>query len=60
MSDEEVIVDEIEEVVEEIVYEEEDFDVVVGGTEVKLFGKWSFDDIHVRDVSLQVRLARRG
>jgi len=60
MSDEEVLVDtpaEVEEevVVEEVVYEEADFDdVVPTGTEVKLFGKWSFDEISVRDVSLQV------
>lgn len=36
--------------------EEEDEFVVEGGvaTEVKLFGKWSFDDIEVRDISLVV------
>mmetsp|Transcript_24390 Transcript_24390/g.35664 ORF Transcript_24390/g.35664 Transcript_24390/m.35664 type:complete len:237 (-) Transcript_24390:49-759(-) len=38
-------------------YEEED---VVGGTEVKLFGKWSFDDIEVRDVSLEDYIACKG
>jgi small subunit ribosomal protein S5e len=59
MSDEEVLVDapvEEEEVVaeEEVVYEEQDYDVVETGTEIKLFGKWSFDEISVRDVSLQV------
>ncbi len=33
----------------------EDFDVAVGGgTETKLFGKWSFSDIKVRDISLEV------
>lgn len=40
-----------EEVAEE---EEEDFVPVGGATEVKLFGKWSFDDIEVRDISLVV------
>ena len=28
--------------------------VKTGATEVKLFGKWSFDDIEVRDLSLEV------
>lgn len=33
----------------------EDFDAAVGGgTETKLFGKWSFSDIKVRDISLEV------
>lgn len=46
-----------EEVPEEGEYEEEDEFVAVGGAaEVKLFGKWSFDDIEVRDISLVVRL----
>jgi hypothetical protein len=35
--------------------EEDDFVAVGGATEVKLFGKWSFDDIEVRDISLVVR-----
>lgn len=34
--------------------EEEEFVNVGGATEVKLFGKWSFDDIEVRDISLVV------
>lgn len=34
--------------------EEEDFVAVGGATEVKLFGKWAFDDIEVRDISLVV------
>jgi small subunit ribosomal protein S5e len=39
----------------EVPVEEEDEFVAVGGaTEVKLFGKWSFDDIEVRDISLVV------
>jgi small subunit ribosomal protein S5e len=46
----------IEEPIEEPeeVEEEEDFVAVGGATEVKLFGKWSFDDIEVRDISLVV------
>ena len=44
-----------EEAAAEIPAEEEDEFVAVGGaTEVKLFGKWSFDDIEVRDISLVV------
>lgn len=48
---------------EEPVYEEEEQfeedveeDEIVGGTanEVKLFGKWSFEDIEIRDISLVV------
>lgn len=34
--------------------EEEEFVAVSGATEVKLFGKWSFDDIEIRDISLEV------
>ena len=34
--------------------EEEHFVAVGGATEVKLFGKWSFDDIEIRDISLVV------
>lgn len=43
--------------VEEEEEEDEDFVAVGGGaaTEIKLFGKWSFDDIEVRDISLVVR-----
>ena len=53
---EEAVVDEIAEVEEEAeeldeeIEEEEDF-VAVGATEVKLFGKWSFDDIEIRDIA---------
>jgi len=32
----------------------EDDDYVEAGNEVKLFGKWSFDDVEVRDFSLVV------
>jgi hypothetical protein len=39
---------------EENLEEEEDFVPPGGATEVKLFGKWSFDDIEVRDISLEV------
>lgn len=35
--------------------DEEEFVPAGGVTEVKLFGKWSFDDIEVRDISLVVR-----
>jgi small subunit ribosomal protein S5e len=49
----------IEEVEEEIIEELEDEFVALGGAaEVKLFGKWSFDDIEIRDISLVVRLFR--
>ena len=49
----EEIVEAVEEVVEEIEEEEEEF-VAAGATEIKLFGKWSFDDIEIRDISLEV------
>jgi small subunit ribosomal protein S5e len=39
---------------EENLEEEEDFAPPGGATEIKLFGKWSFDDIEVRDISLEV------
>mmetsp|Transcript_26975 Transcript_26975/g.41364 ORF Transcript_26975/g.41364 Transcript_26975/m.41364 type:complete len:237 (-) Transcript_26975:482-1192(-) len=46
---------------EEPEYAEEDEYVGVGGsTEVKLFGKWSFDDIEVRDISLVDYIACKG
>ena len=48
---EDIVADEEAEEVEED--EEEEF-VAVGATEVKLFGKWSFDDIEIRDISLEV------
>ena len=51
----EEIVDAVEEEVEEIEEEEEDF-AAAGVTEVKLFGKWSFDDIEIRDISLEVSM----
>lgn len=37
--------------------EDDDFVAVGGATEVKLFGKWSFDDIEIRDISLVVSVA---
>lgn len=40
--------------VEQLEAEEEEFVAAGGVTEVKLFGKWSFDDIEVRDISLVV------
>jgi small subunit ribosomal protein S5e len=58
---------EVETPVEETPYEEaapveeegdvdEEFVAAGGATEVKLFGKWSFDDIEIRDMSLEVRI----
>jgi hypothetical protein len=46
----------VEEEPEIAVEEEEEYVAVGGATEVKLFGKWSFDDIEVRDISLVVRV----
>jgi small subunit ribosomal protein S5e len=43
-----------EEHVEPEELEEEEFVQVGGAAEVKLFGKWSFDEIEVRDISLVV------
>lgn len=40
------------------VEEDEEFVAVGGATEVKLFGKWSFDDIEIRDISLEVRACK--
>lgn len=34
--------------------EEDEVAAATGATEVKLFGKWSFDDIEIRDISLEV------
>jgi small subunit ribosomal protein S5e len=56
----------VEVAAEEEVEEEEEEEVPVpaddefvpeisGATEIKLFGKWAFDDIEVRDISLVVR-----
>ncbi len=39
----------------EEVEEEPEFVGDAGGAEIKLFGKWSFDEIEVRDISLEVR-----
>lgn len=50
---EEEIIDAVEEEVEAEEEEEEEF-VASGVTEIKLFGKWSFDDIEIRDISLEV------
>jgi small subunit ribosomal protein S5e len=53
---EEPIVDNPDEVEEPVgIVEEEDFVQIGTTTEIKLFGKWSFDDIEVRDISLVVR-----
>jgi len=40
--------------------EEEEYVDVGAATEIKLFGKWSFDDIEVRDISLVVRIAMKA
>jgi hypothetical protein len=42
-----------------VVEDDEDEELLVGatGTEIKLFGKWSFDDIEVRDISLVVGIS---
>ena len=51
-----------EEVEEEVVEEEEEeeeedaYARLGEATEVKLFGKWSFDDVEVRDISLVVSI----
>ena len=54
--DEEVPED-LSESVDEI--EEEEYVNVGSASEVKLFGKWTFDDIEVRDISLEVCNLRR-
>lgn len=47
-----------EEVAEEVEAEEEEEEYAYAddAPEVKLFGKWSFDDVEVRDISLVVSL----
>jgi hypothetical protein len=35
---------------------EDEFVPIASAPEIKLFGKWSFDDIEVRDISLVVRV----
>lgn len=54
---EEPIVDAPEEVEEplEAPGQEEDFVQIGTTTDIKLFGKWSFDEIEIRDISLVVR-----
>ncbi len=51
---EDIVADEEAEEAEEVEEEDEEEFVGVGATEVKLFGKWSFDDIEIRDISLEV------
>jgi small subunit ribosomal protein S5e len=48
---EETPIEETEEVEEEV-----DFVGEESASEVKLFGKWSFEDIEIRDISMVVRL----
>lgn len=58
---EEPMEDPVEEVEEGDEEEEEEEYVDVGAaTEIKLFGKWSFDDIEVRDISLVVRISMKS
>uniref|UniRef100_A0A7S4N0H9 Small ribosomal subunit protein uS7 domain-containing protein n=1 Tax=Odontella aurita TaxID=265563 RepID=A0A7S4N0H9_9STRA len=40
--------------------EEDEYAAIGGATEVKLFGKWSFDDVEVRDISLVDYIACTG
>lgn len=56
--EEEVDEEEEEEIAPEVAVDEDDEYVpeISGATEIKLFGKWAFDDIEVRDISLVVRL----
>jgi hypothetical protein len=53
----EEVAEEVEEVAEEAeeIADEEDEFVASGAAEVKIFGKWSFNDIEIRDMSLEVR-----
>lgn len=54
---EDLSVEETEEI-EEIV--EEEYAIAAPENSVKLFGKWSFDDVEVRDISLQDYIACNG
>ena len=47
-------VEEVEDEEAEDVEAEAEFVGDAGASEVKLFGKWSFEDIEVRDISLEV------
>ena len=51
---EEPVEDIVDEEAEDVEDDDEEEFVAVGATEVKLFGKWSFDDIEIRDISLEV------
>ena len=48
--------EEVAEEVEAEEEEEEEYAYADDAPEVKLFGKWSFDDVEVRDISLVVSL----
>jgi len=52
--EEPIVDDEVEEEEAGDVEEEEEYVPAGGAAEVKLFGKWSFDDIEIRDISLVV------
>ena len=48
--------EEEEEVAPEVADDDDEYvPEISGATEIKLFGKWAFDDIEVRDISLVVR-----
>eukprot|EP00523_Entomoneis_sp_CCMP467_P009907 CAMPEP_0168737332 /NCGR_PEP_ID=MMETSP0724-20121128/10341_1 /TAXON_ID=265536 /ORGANISM="Amphiprora sp., Strain CCMP467" /LENGTH=227 /DNA_ID=CAMNT_0008784597 /DNA_START=58 /DNA_END=741 /DNA_ORIENTATION=+ len=40
--------------------EEDDYVAAESGPEIKLFGKWSFDDIEIRDISLEDYIASKS
>ena len=54
-AEEEEVEEEEEEEVAPEVADDEYVPEISGATEIKLFGKWAFDDIEVRDISLVVR-----
>jgi len=50
----------VEEEEEAPIEEEEEFVAVGGANEIKLFGKWSFDDVTISDISLVDYIAVKG
>mmetsp|Transcript_21700 Transcript_21700/g.47297 ORF Transcript_21700/g.47297 Transcript_21700/m.47297 type:complete len:229 (-) Transcript_21700:89-775(-) len=58
--EEEVAAEEIEEEVEGEEEEEEEYAAYDDTPEIKLFGKWSFEDVEVRDISLVDYIACTG
>jgi len=57
-----VDVDDLSESIDELDDDDDDGDYVNVGSasEIKLFGKWTFDDIEVRDISLEDYIACKG